>query len=671
MPHSRLLQTIDTDHEILRCVTDTKGQLIYVSPAMSWSLGHSRADLMQMGLGNVARVYQPDNGDEIGFDTLRPGFYDAALERLDRDPQLMNVRVDLVDRGPHKFFIFWFDVDGTQFLHDDVYERSERLIQRVEALGQIPGSKAKKSPKIDNINLDDSELKHFLDLSNELFGVYHRKGIFVRVNYAFNRVLGYADQDLRKFPFLQLIHPDDQTLAKRKLQTVIDAPESNEMRVTFECRSICKDGLVKWIEWIFKSAGEHIYIVGRDVTDIRNHEVELDARERQLSEAQKIGRMGHWSWEVGSRNLEWSNQIYQIFGVKQADFKPTFDNINSFLRKKDLVNLHQFFQKAVLEKRDYNLEFRIDNSEGETRYLRCEGRCQINEKTGNVDKLFGIIQDITERTLHEQALREAKDAAEAAYASKTRFLANMSHELRTPLNAIIGFSEMMQRQLLGPIGNQKYVDYIGGIRESGEHLLDLINDILDMSKIEVGKYDLDFEDINLAKVIRLVIHMMEGRAHESGVRIIADNVPDDIHVCADRRAVMQVLLNLMSNAVKFTGDGGMVEISCMKRDADNISISVKDTGVGIPRDKIPLITRPFEQVASAHTRPHEGSGLGLAITKDLVELHKGELKIASRVGEGTEVSVRLPMNLDLLKDPPEEEPTCANEGQGFVIGNNG
>src|SRR5690606_30075792 len=177
--------------------------------------------------------------------------------------------------------------------------------------------------------------------------------------------------------------------------------------------------------------------------------------------------------------------------------------------------------------------------------IHCEGRCKTDPASGKVKALFGVMQDITERKCHERALNEAKEAAETAYASKTRFLANMSHELRTPLNAIIGFSQMMQQQLLGPLGNERYVEYISGIRESGEHLLNLINDILDMSKIEVGKYELEIEDFNLSKLVQLAVHMIETRAHEGNIRLIADQVPENITIRADRRAIMQIMLNLM------------------------------------------------------------------------------------------------------------------------------
>jgi two-component system cell cycle sensor histidine kinase PleC len=217
----------------------------------------------------------------------------------------------------------------------------------------------------------------------------------------------------------------------------------------------------------------------------------------------------------------------------------------------------------------------------------------------------------------------------------------MSHELRTPLNAIIGFSEMMQRQLLGPIGTEKYIDYIAGIRESGEHLLDLISDILDMSKIEAGKYELDLEEMNAVKILRLALHMMEGRAEDAKIKISLDTRKEDMLIVADRRALMQILLNILSNAVKFTNPGGLVRIECTER-PDYLSIRISDNGIGIPPNKLKHVTRPFEQAASHYTREHEGTGLGLAITKDLVELHGGSLHIDSTLGVGTTVTVRLP-----------------------------
>jgi len=286
------------------------------------------------------------------------------------------------------------------------------------------------------------------------------------------------------------------------------------------------------------------------------------------------------------------------------------------------------------------MDFRISRADGVTRVIRCEGRCEMDQD-GEVTALYGIMQDITPQKEHEQALREAKEAAENAYASKSRFLANMSHELRTPLNAIIGFSDLIEKQMLGPLGNERYLDYIGAIRESGQHLLDLISDILDMSKIEAGKYELTLEPLNLTQTVRAVTQMMEARAMDGKLTLRARLPDEDVIISADRRALKQIMLNLLSNAIKFTDAGGQVEISLEQDDA-SATVAVRDTGIGIPAHKIADVLKPFEQVSNAFTRRHEGTGLGLAITKDLVELHGGQLGIESRLGEGTTVTVRIP-----------------------------
>src|SRR5690606_20182156 len=157
-------------------------------------------------------------------------------------------------------------------------------------------------------------------------------------------------------------------------------------------------------------------------------------------------------------DIVFSDEIYNIFGVDKKTFVPTLDNVNAMLHRRDVGRLMQAFQRAIIEQNNYDMDFRIIRPDDEIRYIRCEGKCELDED-GDVIALFGIMQDMTERTLYERQLKEAKDSAERAYAAKTQFLANMSHELRTPLNAIIGFSEMMQRQLLGPIGTEKYIDY--------------------------------------------------------------------------------------------------------------------------------------------------------------------------------------------------------------------
>jgi two-component system, cell cycle sensor histidine kinase PleC len=233
-----------------------------------------------------------------------------------------------------------------------------------------------------------------------------------------------------------------------------------------------------------------------------------------------------------------------------------------------------------------------------------------------------------------------KARAEAANRSKSEFLANMSHELRTPLNAIIGFSEVMTNQFFGALGNVKYVEYAQDIRRSGQFLLDVINDILDMSKIEAGKVDLEIESVLLPPLLEDVMRLVGPRAAESKLTIRQD-IDCSRAFRADKRALKQVIINLMSNAIKFTPDGGTVTIAA-RAAKDGVEIRIVDTGIGIPGRDIDKLGRPFEQVENQLTKSKGGSGLGLAISRSLVELHGGSLAISSAVGKGTTVTVTLP-----------------------------
>jgi len=249
---------------------------------------------------------------------------------------------------------------------------------------------------------------------------------------------------------------------------------------------------------------------------------------------------------------------------------------------------------------------------------------------------------------------EEKTRAEEANQAKSKFLANMSHELRTPLNAIIGFSEIMEAAMFGPLGAEKYNEYSRDIRESGEYLLDVINDILDMSKIEAGGIRLAPEQIDLDSVLADCLRVVWQRANEKRLTL-QSRVDPAIDLKADRRALKQIALNLLSNAVKFTPDGGAVTVRGHVR-AGKVTIAIEDSGIGIPKDALHKLGRPFEQVESQLTKRHQGSGLGLAIAKSLTELHGGAMRINSKLGKGTMVVVRLPVE---AKVSPRAEMTEA------------
>ncbi|HEY1311398.1 MAG TPA: ATP-binding protein [Pseudolabrys sp.] len=261
-------------------------------------------------------------------------------------------------------------------------------------------------------------------------------------------------------------------------------------------------------------------------------------------------------------------------------------------------------------------------------------------------RLMATVADVraSQQRLGELAEQYAveKTRAEEANQAKSKFLANMSHELRTPLNAIIGFSEIMESGMFGPLGADKYREYCSDILSSGQYLLEVINDILDMAKIEAGRIRLDFEELDVDTLLAETTRVVSARAQEKELELVTKISPD-LGLRADRRAIKQIILNLLSNAVKFTPAGGRVTVRG-RADGDCIVLAIADTGIGIDKEALAKLGRPFEQVESQLTKSHQGSGLGLAISKSLVELHGGSMRIRSTLGKGTLVVVRLPMH---------------------------
>jgi cell cycle sensor histidine kinase DivJ len=348
-----------------------------------------------------------------------------------------------------------------------------------------------------------------------------------------------------------------------------------------------------------------------------------------------------------------------MFGVQASELHGNglFDRVHVADRPAYLAAIAD----AASLNEERSLELRIRCGAGQ--FLWVDMRCLARESAGERE-VIAVLRDITEQKSQDRAIETAREESERADAAKIRFIATMSHELRTPLNAIIGFSDMLTNDSLD-LDPGRRLEYAKLINESGRHLLSVVNGILDVSKIENGNFEITREPFAPAPAIGSCTDLLALKAQDAGVALTTRVTPDLPEVAADRRAFNQILINLISNAVKFTPRGGRVTVSA-RCDGQKLAVTVEDTGVGIGESDLPRLGEAFFQGRGSYDRRHDGTGLGLSIVKGLVHLHGGEVDIKSRLGEGTRVTVRLPFE---IAHHPVKLVTERNEGLATAADN--
>jgi len=473
-----------------------------------------------------------------------------------------------------------------------------------------------------------------------------------------------------------LIHPDDGDLYE--IAQKVASGEIKQVDQLFRMRHA--DGHYLWMRARAQvvdptSAQTHLIGIAMDVTEqhrLQQRTVEADQR---LFDAIESTSEAFVLWDRNDRLVLWNKHYQEIHGLPADSLAPGTPR----------ETVEASATRPIVERRlavpcSKGLAQTYEVQLGDGRWM------QINERQTRDGGLVSVGTDITPLKRNQERLRESEkrlmatigdltasqnelerkaaelselnrdyqietERAEAANKAKSEFLANMSHELRTPLNAIIGFSEVLQARMFGPLGSDKYSEYADDIHNSGIHLLTVINDILDMAKIEAGQMHIDCQQVDMAPLLDEALRLVAIQAENKGIEV-HQKISKHLSLNADRRALKQILLNLLSNAVKFTEPGGRITVRARKTSCA-VTVSIEDTGIGIPKALLSRIGQPFEQVQNQFSKSTGGSGLGLAISRSLAELHGGAMKVRSSEGVGTIVSIRMPLEC------PEEHPVAA------------
>jgi PAS domain S-box-containing protein len=487
----------------------------------------------------------------------------------------------------------------------------------------------------------EEERDRFFTLSLDLFCIAGIDGYFKRLNPAWTRTLGYTEEELLAKPWLHFIHPDDRdpTIKAAQKQTV------GKSIFAFENRYRCKDGSYKWLSWTATPVTDQgvIYATARDITERKR-------REEQVQLVMDAAPIGMVMVNRDGRMLLVNKQFEKLFGYESGELigQPVELLIPERFRKKHPGHREGFF--AAPSPRMMGTGRDLFGLRKDGREFPVEiGLNPIKGPEGPV--VIESLIDITERKRAEEDLLKARQAADNANQAKSEFLSRMSHELRTPLNAILGFGQLLELDALSPDQQQS----VRHILKGGQHLLTLINEVLDIARIEAGRMTFSLEPVPIAAVIRDAVDLVRPQAAARNIQLILPSAQEEpVYVRADRQRLKQVLLNLLSNGVKYNREGGTLTISCQAVPEARYRMTITDTGGGIPPALLSRLFTPFDRLGANSST--EGTGLGLVLSRGLITAMGGTVSVDSVVGQGTSASVEL-----LLSEPPAARTTAVSD----------
>jgi PAS domain S-box-containing protein len=495
---------------------------------------------------------------------------------------------------------------------------------------------------LDAVKENEEKLQAFID--NVPVGIFRTNsdGKVLQANPEMVRIIGRGSKE-EVLEYMQNVGEQLYVNQERRDELINVLVKMGHVE-NFEFEALHADGKHIWLMInartnVKSKLGDNPFLIDGfilDITERKMAEMELLRTEMQLRTAQSVGSVGSWEIDLNTNTIDASDEARGIYGLEGVEL--TIEKIRSLSLKEYRPILDKALNNLINKNMPYDVEFKIKKAtDDEVHDIHA-----IAEYFAERNVVIGMIQDITERKKVELALLQAKALAEEANQIKSEFIANMSHELRTPLNAVIGFSQMLNEQIFGDL-NEKQINYTSNILKSGKHLLELINDILDISKIESGNMEYAPEIIDIQEVMNEIITLMDPLIKKKSIDFEANVEFEKLEINADKIKVKQILYNLLSNAIKFTDVNGKIWLDSKIMNG-NVQISVSDNGIGIPLEQQKPIFDSFKQASSFTSRTHGGTGLGLSIAKHYVEMHSGEIHVESELGKGSTFTFTMPID---------------------------
>ena len=598
-------------------IADKAGNISYVNDRFCEISGYRREEL----LGNSHRL--------VKSNVHPPGFYKNIWQTITSghvwQGEICNRRKDGSLYWVESTITPFLDTYGTPYQYVSIRTDISH-VKAAELAMQTQEERLRRSQVFANIGTWDWDIQ-----TDELFWSERIAPLF-----------GYPEGNLATSydNFIAAIHPDDR-------QTVIDTVNAcveKDIPYEIEHRVVWPDGTVRWLlergASVRDKDGTPLQMLGvvQDIDDRKRAELALVDRERQLNEAQAISHLGSWQADLATGELNWSDEIYRIFGHEPGSFEPSVAAFHAAVHPDDRELVCKSEEQSQQSGR-HDVIHRILRPDGTVRHVHELAQAET-DAAGNLLRLSGTVQDITEQVKIEQALITARDEAERANRAKSEFLSSMSHELRTPMNAILGFGQLLEHD---DTLDEDQEDNVREILKAGHHLLELIDEVLDLSRIESGRLEVSLEPVEVCPVVRECLGLVANMAHKRSVQLSHHGL-DGVVVQADRTRLKQILINLLSNAIKYNHEGGDVKIEVKPATENRLRILVTDTGPGIAAARLEEGFAPFNRLGAENSEV-EGTGIGLTISQRLIETMGGTVDVESKLGTGSIFSIVLPLEI--------------------------